>query len=480
MKKRTKIIIGLLVVCAAALVGAGCSASSNPYGGFNKNGYEISVFYDSNGGYFSTSTNSNLVDTLPKSAFKDGKAKLLAPGDERRGPSFGGSAEALNRSIVSRSGYFLAGWYQTRELRTDGDGNPLDDYGEPCSVSGNPQGYIYNGKWDFDTAYLEIDTSKTYDANKPVMTLYAGWIPYFSFSFQAKEDGATEWSQYGSYSFDYTTQEHTITIPEWNEASGAVTYGNFTQLSGKTFEGVYSDGALTSEITEKTVIHDGSINLDRGIALNPVKKLYTTWKDGIWFKIKTVKQLSDNARLDGCYEILADTFDFSEIQWPFTGKTFAGKILSENGATFKNITAGQYSTNDLLEGGLFKSITETAEIKNITFDNVTYNFNAGSRLQGGAFGLFAGNISPSAKFENVTVNGKINVGSVYENYSAGDDERSFISGYNLGLLCGNATETISGMSYNITCESVADTRAVVAEGGVVRISVVTPAQDDTQ
>ena len=129
MKKRFKIIIGLLVVCGACLVGAACAPGSY-YDGFTENGQTIKVCYDRNGGVFASVANIDLVDVYPGSAFENGGIKLIAPGDPVRGDeSKGGSSNALSLSIASRSGYLLAGWYRERAPRVDDKGNMIDDYG---------------------------------------------------------------------------------------------------------------------------------------------------------------------------------------------------------------------------------------------------------------------------------------------------------------------------------------------------------------
>ncbi len=466
MKRRSKIIIGLLVVCAAALVGAGCSTSSNPYNDFNKTGFEISVFYDSNGGKFSTSDNSNLVDTLPKDAFKNGGVKLLEPGDEKRGPNGGGTEESLTRSKVERSGYFLAGWYKTREPRVDASGNMLDDYGE-ITTDEKKQGWIYNDKWDFETDLLEIDSDKKYDANTPVLTLYAGWIPNFTFRFYAKNVVSTDendneivnpdWSVYGSQTFNKLTQSDELKVPSWNMEKGSVEYGRFPQLSGKTFDKIYLNKELTDEVTSETLKHAGTVNYERGIAENPVAIYYTTWREGVWYKITKAAQMvdNDNVSVNGNYEILND-LDFTGFDWPlaFSQSDFTGKIIAENEVTLSNISVNQIN-NQRTYGGLFGRIIDEAEIRNVNFENVTYNMMSGSRMQGASFGLLAGFISSTVTFENVNVSGKINVGNVYPLYAAGGGDKDYFTGYSIGLLNGNTSAYKPvGINFDITCEAV--------------------------
>ena len=122
---------------------------------------------------------------------------------------------------------------------------------------------------------------------------------------------------------------------------------------------------------------------------------------------------------------------------------FTGKFVSETGCTFKNINIIQTDSQKQF-GGLFGQIREEAEIKNVSFENVTYRLNAATRLVGGAYGVLAGTLSENATVENVTVSGQMLVGAgIATNFS----------NYTVGLLTGNGVA--KGISFaNITADVV--------------------------
>lgn len=456
MKIRFKIIIGLLAACATALLCGACSSDNSPYGEFDKDGFSVSVRYDSNGGNFAGTSagNINLVDVIPLSAFENGGVKLVEPGSEGRG-------NGQLRSKISRTGYFLIGWYRERTPRVSENGEPLDAYGNVITYTqdaeGNvkasaEQGYIYSGLWNFDEDLLEIEGGEKYTSKEVVLTLYAAWAPNFSYVFYEQEEESSSWAQISSYSFNPLTQSNELDLPFWED--GAMNYGSFPQNSGKTFQAVYTDEALQSECTQ-TIAHTGRIDYEKGIAVDPVNKFYTEWKDGVWFRIQTTEQFIKNARADGCYEISAD-LDFTGATWPegFARGNFTGTILG-NGHTLSGITATQTDLSQLY-GGLFGQISERATIRDITFENVVYQLLSASRYQGAFFGLFTGSLSEKATIENVTVSGELQIGNVYGLFAPGekeDDYDNYYDGYSVGLLSGNLV--VKGIDYRIDCKAIA-------------------------
>lgn len=448
MKTRIKIIIGLMTVCAAAFLGAACAADSSPYGDFDEKNFTVSVRYDSNGGMFASTSNINLVDVFPVSLFEKGGVKLIEPGDADRGAG-------QVRSQISRSGYFLAGWYRGREERVSDSGEKLDVYGNPMVYNEKgealvEQGYIYSDPWDFDTDLLEIESGKKYTSSEVVLTLYAAWVPNFQYTFYAESESGSGWTEVATYSFNPVLEEGTLSLPEWNEDTGAMDYDKFPQLVGKTFSAVYSDAEKTDEC-EGSLIHTGEVDYEKGIAVDAINYYYSEWLDGTWFRIRTAKQLTDNARSDGYYEIYED-LDFTDVNWSdaFARGDFTGRIYG-NGHTLSNITVKQVDSNNQLRGGLFGFIRPQAVIKDVTFEDVTYQLLSGTRQQGAEFGLFAGNLSNAATIENVTVTGEFQVGGVYALYLP-VSERAYYDGYSIGLLTGNL-ET-KGITYSITCKAI--------------------------
>lgn len=438
MRKRTKIIIGLAVACAGTLVLGACSAGDNPYPSIDETGNKVSVRYDSNGGKFASTDNVSIVHNYPLDLALKGGLKLIEPGSDKLG------ADKLYTDI-SNSGYYLAGWYTNRQPRVSADGKPLDENGDLCEVSGKEQGYIYSGRWDFgkDTLDGYVKEGESYKAGEAVLTLYAGWVPDFTYTVYAQN--GSEWAPYGTYSFSPAAEaDYLLGLPEWDAEGVAVEYGKFPQADNKTFLKAYADEAMTQEYTQ-AIPHEGEIDLEKGIAVNGNKAVYTTWKDGVWFNIFTEDQFLANMRGNGCYDIKAD-LDFTEKTWPsgFSFGTFTGTILG-NGHTFSNISVMQTDANNQLNGGLFGVIAESAKIENLSFENVTCTLNAGTRRRGGAFGLFAGELSERAEINNVSVQGKLLVGNAY---ISGGTNAGY---YDVGLVTGNLVT--DGITFDVTCES---------------------------
>lgn len=444
MKKRTKLIIGLVVACAGSCIFAACSADNSPYNEFHEKGASVSVHYDPNGGQFNSTEFVTLTDVYPLAQAQKGVV-LLEPGIEERG-----DADVRSLSTISRSGYFLAGWYRERSLRTDGNGNALDEDGNLCSESGKAQGYTYAGRWDFEhNEVFQVGSDWEYVEGEYALTLYAAWIPNFSYAFY--EETENGWSQYGTYTFNpiLTAEYKTMSLPALDEEGVAMDYGSvFAQAAGKTFVAAYADAEKT-QACEGTFTHLGEIDYEHGVSVNGITACYTTWRDGVWYNIYQVSQFIEHSDINGCYNIYAD-LDFTDETWytGFSRNTFTGQIIG-NGHTFRNIGITQTDVTQTY-GGLFGRISAEAVFKDISFENVSYTLKAGSRINPSSFGLFAGEISNDATMENVSVSGTFYIGSNLYRPASG------FNSYNIGILSGNLVK--NSIVYDIACELYEDTR----------------------
>lgn len=437
MRKKTKLIIGLTVACAGCCLLAACSSADGPYAEYNQDGSGVSVRYDANGGQFANRDGVVLVDVYPTAIAKKG-VSLLEPGSSDR------KGDNIANSRASRSGYFLAGWYRERTPRTDDAGNALDDEGNLCSESGKAQGYVYSGLWDFEKDKLTVDSDYTYTEGEYTLTLYAAWVPYFTYTVYGETEDSN-WEVVGTYVFNPTLiTSPVLAVPAWNEDTGAMDYGDFPQSSGKTFVAAYADPDKQNAVTE-AFVHDGYVDYETGVAVGLNVDCYSEWKDGLWYKISTADQFVNNSRIDGCYEILND-LDFTDKSWnagfSSGSSAFTGKIIG-NGHTFSNISVSQ-TNNSQTYGGLFGRIGADAVIENVSFENVIYTLNAASRIRGASFGLFSGNLSELATIENVSVKGTLQIGNVFASYD----------GYSVGLLSGNLVT--AQITYEIDCEILED------------------------
>ena len=418
MKKIIKRII--VAALAVATVGAlsACSQWETPFDELDKSGSTVSVRFDVGDGMFAgATTDVFVIDVFDPTRFatnSDGNYEipLVTPDSALRGDS---------AFEVSRTGYFLAGWYTEKTPRTDESGRPLDDFGQPTEVSGLPQGYVFSGKWDFEQDKLEVDSNKEYSSENYALTLYAAWIPYYNFEFYSA--GSSE--PYATVS----TKE--LTVPTWKD--GALAMKNFPKIENKTLEGVYLDAELTSLAGSSIT---GAVDYERGISLTPTVKVYTTWREGNWFKIENVQQFLSRASADGSYELLAD-LDFTGKTWPraFSQNDYTGTIIG-NGYKMSNITVEQTNTK-LFYSGLFASLTDSVKIENVTFENVTFNLRQGSVMTGASFGLFAGKVSSLATFDEVTVSGTF---AVYPDVNTFNDSCF----YGLVIGSGSIPEGING------------------------------------
>ena len=437
MNYRLKAILAVIVLLVSVMLLASCDTANTPYDKYDGEGYTVSVKYDANGGSFTTNT-TVIVDTvsiesLPTGADGMKKLPLIAPDDSVRGSG--------NSFTAKKSGYFLAGWYTGRELVVDDNGNALDIYGNVASESGNDPAYTYSGAWDFRNDRYSLDPNKTYSASEPVLTLYAAWVPEFSFDFYT-EDGATLIDR---VVFD-PTKISSIKLPEWDAKTGKLNHNDVPALSGKTFEslslsvgGAAYDGAKLD--------HTGEFHPDDASFRDQSMKIYVKYMDGEWFKISTAQQLAANASASGCYIIEAD-LDFTGVAWPSAfGGFFDGTIVG-GGHKITGINVRQTSYKN--HNGIFGQIAAGASITDLTIEGATLSIEKGMKFTGGngtTFGLLAGNISADADVSGVSIlSSKITVSP--DCYFGADGS------YYFGLVCGIGKDYVDIDASGITVEAL--------------------------
>ena len=434
MNRKLKMLLLALLVLMAVPFLTGCAQEENPYAKNDGENYSVSVKFDANGGFFTTNT-SVIVDSynIAEIPAENGMVKipLLSPDNSLRGN---------DAFTVINNGHFLTGWYTQRQETADG--------------------YVYSGKWDFETDRVEVDPNGSYTASEPVLTLYAAWAPVFEIQFHDLASG--EYLE----SFTFNPQEVTeIQVPKWDEETGAVEMYKFPQRKGYTFNGAYYDAAGTQAVDTEILTHTGVVDEATGTAENNVMQLYIDWMEGEWYHIYNVEQFLDNASVSGNYIIHAD-LDFEGEIWPSSlmHGNFSGTIQG-NGHTFSNITFEQ-TNNSKVNAGLFGYLSETANISDLTLDNVTFTIKAGTRVVGTCYGLFAGNISAEAVVSDVTIrNSTLQVDSGC--YFGADD-------YSIGLVCGMGSADINASG--ISTAAVGDnpeTVVITVADEVVTVEFVT-------
>jgi len=412
--------VALLLIAALSLL-CGCSIERSPYEINDSENFTVSVKYDANGGTFTTNTSvivdSYNISTVAKNDKGLAEIALIAPDSKERGH------DAFSATM---NGHFLAGWYAERFETTDEDGNTA---------------YTYKNKWDFEKGRLEVDPEKTYTSETPVLTLYAAWVPLFEVEFYSLDSGELT----DTLVFDPTTDD-SLTIPAWDEETGAIEMFDFPERKGYTFNGAYLDSEGKVPCEGESITHPGKVDIETGTAESASLKLYIDWTEGEWFRIYNAEQFSDNASLTGHYELYAD-IDFADEIWPtsFMYGNFEGEIIG-NGHTMKNIEVTQ-TNNSKVNAGLFGNLTDKAVISDVVFENVTFTVKAGTRVVGTSYGLFAGTISANAAVNNVKIlESTLCIDSSC--YFGADD-------YTIGLVCGMGDHTAVSEA-DITCKAAGD------------------------
>lgn len=464
MNNRIKLLILTLILVIAATLLVSCKGDG-PYGGYDEEGYTVSVKYDANGGYFTTNT-SVIVDTYNLSSLPSGSngeklVTLVSPDNkEIRGKE--------NGFLPQNPDYFLVGWYENKTAITDGEGNELDADGNIAAVSGKPVAYTYSGRWDFtdkklSEKKLSIDPAKVEGSETPVLTLYAAWAPCFNYDFYDIKTG----DLIKSLQVDpgYVKQ---ITVPEWNTTTGQLDMHEFPKVNNKTFSAVYLDPNGTTSVEAGTAIaHTGVINKENATTSGNTMKLYVDMLDGNWYNIYTADHFIKYASPTGNYNILAD-LDFTGKGWknPLTYGNFTGTI-NGNGHKMSNITVHQSDATET-DAGLFGTLAASANINNITFENVTLNIETGSRFNGASYGLLCGTLASGATLDSVHISGKIAVTSsmLILNYTP-----------SIGLICGSGSAEGIDIS-DITCEALESTDGsnpitLTVEGNKVTVTEIT-------
>ena len=433
MKLNKKAILLVILTVAVLFVAAGCAATENPYRVNDEAGYNVSVKFDANGGFFTTNT-AVIVDSynfadLPKDSNGDAKIALLEPNNPSRGK------EAFT---AVKNGYFLAGWYAQR--------------------TGEGENATYADQWEFAEDVLTVKADGNYTASEPVLTLYAAWVPLFEIEIYDLNTG----SKVNSATFSplETDMEH-IQLPGWDEKSGSVLLGKFPKYDGYTWGDVYLDAEGTQKVETSEIAHPGKVNLDNATVENAKMKLYVDYMEGEWYRITSAKQFASNASVSGSYILDAD-LDFEGQIWPtaLMHGNFTGTIVG-NGHKISNVSFTQ-TNNSKVNTGLFGQLTEKASISDVTFENVTLTIEGGTRVMGASFGLLAGTVSENAQLSNVAVSGKVQI--AWDAYFGTDD-------YVIGLLCGMGEPDVDAAG--ITCEVVgenAETVTVTVDDGKVTLT----------
>lgn len=502
MRKKigTLLIVGSLGALCAGLCACSHETAIDKY---RDAGNIITVTYDASGGEILGGDNVRLVDMFNPDKYKndgDGyvEIKLRDPNDPNR-PQAGATAIE-----VSRSGYSLVGWYQTRTEVTNDKGEVVNEEGVPLvkrddsyyleteveaedgtkkkvEVKALPA-YTYSDPWDFSEKHK-------FKADGCDMTLYAAWTKLFTFEYYYKPTAESEWTSFATTRFDPAIAakkndgRDSVYVPDWSATTDTGTMDHkhkqqgtndivytFPSINNMTFKaayyGIHEDTKLPDEAKKITGSHPhaGEIDYSNATATGSVQKIYVEFDKGNYYRITEASQFAKSGDPEGYYTILNDLdfkcdpadggaleFKGDMIRWPLglMLAEFKGSIEGEGGKTvkFKNVGA-QYINNAATFGGLFGSIGSDAIVKNVTFENVTLDISTARSSHGAQFGTFAGNIDLGATVENVAIDGaEIRVG--------GDVNVSGTTGLQFNLIAngnddGSGGRIVTGTGISIT------------------------------
>ncbi len=462
MKRKLKAIILLICVMVASVILASCSTPSIDEQ-YEKQGYTVKVTYDGNGGVFVGKQGNQIIDYYRPENYKldgEGKAhiKLIEPTER--------VLMSTNEPIMlTMNGYSNVGWYKTRKLVTNENGEPVDEDGnileesdgryyikgssvksidgrEATTNSAEEEGdssssetetrieslplYEYSDPFNFET-----DTIDAKVGEKVEITLYAGWLKHYEFNYYHVKDGVAELVD--TQTFDYKVvnspnskvfDKDTIWLPSY--VGGAMNYQHaynnqgiysFPEIENETFDKAYLDAELKTQITTETFEHTGTFDSATCKATNRVQNIYFTTVPGRIYKIHNAEELVENPDLDGIYEIYGSEYDFENLTWPtlFSQGMFNGTIKPMENQTvkFSNISA-RFASQSSTTAGVFGALSDTATVENIAFENVTLTVTSvATNLKNMTMGILFGNIDDEAKVTNISLtNAKMDIGYV--------------------------------------------------------------------
>ena len=251
---------------------------------------------------------------------------------------------------ISRSGYDFTGWY------TD----------ENCTPS---------SKWDFGTIF-----------NSPELTLYAGW----------------EKSIRHTYSIYYVENGTAEKIDDYEVDSGD-TFSDWKNIASKregfTCIGYYSDIELTIPWDQSFAHPGGETDCDVAV--------YADYIEGEWILVSNFDQLKSAVSAGNVYL----TADIDCAGKEFSVGVFSG-LFAGNGhkiSNFKVVKSGAASTPT---SAIFKRLTSSAQIEDVTFENVAYDFtgikeSTATITVTPKVAALAVEMQSGAKVKNVTVTGTL-------------------------------------------------------------------------
>ena len=264
MKKRIFSALFAIILIASAMGMTACAGTV--YDELAKDGYTVKVTYNANGGAINETQDVTIVEVYNANdvVTRGGKTgiALLAPEDARREDGVFKLTKSDETTL-----YYQVGWYTARELRFDENGQALDCFGVPVSESGREQGYVYSGKWDFNKDLVDPEALENGE-----LTLYAAWIPTFTYEFYSENESG-EFEKIGA------TDKFTLNYPKWNDRKGEFDMKDFPKVEEKVFAGAYLDEAMTRPIEGNFDGREVFIDFENGIVESSTIKIFIKWAE---------------------------------------------------------------------------------------------------------------------------------------------------------------------------------------------------------
>lgn len=247
---------------------------------------------------------------------------------------------------ISRPGYIFTGWYTSAEC-------------------------LEGEKWDFATKPLNVEQ----------LTLYAGWEKEIVYS----------------YTVCYADGENVVELGSYNVKAGDK-FDDYRKHADKrdgyTPTGYFTDAACQTPWDFETVHPGGDVDTD--------VRVYVDYIEGKWKLVDSYQSLMA-AMTEGNIYLTAD-IDCGGQELYFSG-TFA-RVFQGNGHKISNFTVNKKGGALIPSISIFQSIATGAEIRDVSFENVTFNFMDVDRASKIKVSALARDASGGV-VSNVTVTGKI-------------------------------------------------------------------------